>query len=179
MTQTDTTQARRANAWRHGLAAATLLDYDPGVYGALLSHCPKPISPTVHWTLEDITRCEAQAAEAQRAWDAEVDRLQAQVKDFQREEASALGAAKNADACADLRDNIAWLGLRHSAYRPPDLNFLARQFWRYARQKSALHHYLDALRKIERYMERLETRRRNALQALGMAFHNFGEGERV
>ena len=179
MTHSETPRGRAGNARRHGLAAAGPIGYDPQVYDALLSHCQKPISPQVHRALEEIARCEAQDAEARNAWDAALTRLQSQVKDYAREEASALDAAKHADACADLQENIAWLGLRQSAYRPPDLNFLERHSRRYARQKSALYHHLETLRKVERYLERLETRRRKALQSLSRALINAGDRERV
>ena len=179
MTRAETPRGRAGNARRHGLAAAGPIDYDPELYDALLSQCPEPVSLEALRALEEIARCEAQAEEARRTWDASLARLRDQVKDYAREEADALGAAKHADACADLRENIAWLGLRRSAYRPPDLNFLERHFRRYARQKSALHHHLETLRKIERYLERLETRRRRALQSLNWALLTTGEGERA
>ena len=169
MTQVEISPGCAGNARRHGLPAPGLMDYDPELYDALLSQCPKPISNETRRALEDIARCEAQATEARSAWEAALSRLRDHVKDYAREEADALGAAKHADACADLRENIAWLGLRRDAYRPPDLNFLARHFRRYARQKSALHIHLETLRKLERYLERLETRRRRALQSLNRA----------
>ena len=169
MTRAETSPGRAGNARRNGLAAPGPMDYDPELYDALLSQCPKPISNETRRALEDIARCEAQATEARSAWEAALSRLREHVNDYAREEADALGAAKHADACADLRENIAWLGLRRSAYRPPDLNFLARHFRRYARQKSALHIHLETLRKLERYLERLETRRRRALQSLNRA----------
>ena len=179
MTRAETPRGRAGNARRHSLAAADPVDYDPELYDALLSQCPKPISHETCRALEDIACCEAQATEARSAWEAALSRLRDHVKDYAREEADALGAAKHADACADLRENIAWLGLRRSAYRPPDLNFLEWHFRRYARQKSALHHHLETLRKLERYLERLETRRRKALQSLNRALLTAGAGERA
>ena len=179
MTRAETPRGRAGNARRHGLAAPGPMDYDPELYDALLSQCPKPISHEARRALEDIARCEAQATEARSAWEAALARLRDHVKDYAREEADALGAAKHAEACADLRENIAWLGLRRGAYRPPDLNFLERHFRRYARQKSALHDHLETLRKLERYLERLETRRRKALQSLNRALLTAGAGERA
>ena len=179
MTRAETPRGRAENARRHGLAAAGSIDYDPKLYDALLSQCPEPVSLEVHRTVEEIARCEAQSAGARTAWDASLVKLKGQVKDYAREEADALGAARHADACADLRENIAWLGLRQSAYRPPDLNFLERHFRRSARQKSAIHHHLETLRKVERYLERLETRRRRALQSLNRALLTADAGERA
>ena len=179
MTRVEISPGRVGNARRHGLAAAAPVDYDPELYDALLSQCPKPISHEARRALEDIARCEAQATEARSAWEASLARLREHVKDFARVEADALGAAKHAEACADLRENIAWLGLRRCAYRPPDLNFLERHFRRYARQKSALHDHLETLRKLERYLERLETRRRKSLQSLNRALLTAGAGERA
>ena len=177
MTRAETPPGRAGNARRHGLAAAAPVDYDPELYDSLLSQCPKPIDHEAHRALEDIARCEAQATKARSAWEAALSRLREHVNDYAREEADALGAAKHAEACADLRENIAWLGLRRGAYRPPDLNFLERHFRRYARQKSALHNHLETLRKLERYLERLETRRRKALQSLNRGLINTLERE--
>ena len=179
MTRVEISPGRAGNARRHGLAAAAPIGYDPELYDSLLSQCPKPIDHEARRALEDIARCEAQATEARSAWEAALSRLRDHVKDYAREEADALGAAKHAEACADLRENIAWLGLRRGAYRPPDLNFLERHFRRYARQKSALHNHLETLRKLERYLERLETRRRKALQSLNRALLTAGAGERA
>ena len=179
MTHAETPPHLARNARRHGLAAAAPVDYDPELYDSLLSQCPKPISHESRRALEDIARCEAQATGAQSAWEAALSRLREHVKDYAREEADALGAAKHAEACADLRENIAWLGLRQSAYRPPDLNLLELHFRRYARQKSALHNHLETLRKLERYLERLETRRHKALQSLNRALLTAGAGERA
>jgi len=179
VTHAETSPHLARNALRHGLAVAGPVDYDPELYDALLSQCPKPISHEARRALEDIARCEAQATEARSAWEAALARLREHVNDYAREEADALGAAKHAEACADLRENIAWLGLRRCAYRPPDLNFLERHFRRYARQKSALHNHLETLRKLERYLERLETRRRKALQSLNRALLTAGAGERT
>ena len=178
MTRAETPPGRAGNARRHGLAATGPIGYDPELYDALFSQCPKPISHETRRALEDIARCEAQATEARSAWEAALSRLREHVKDYAHEEADALGAAKHAEACADLRENIAWLGLRRDAYRPPDLNFLERHFRRYARQKSALHNHLETLRKLERYLERLETRRRKALQSLNRALLTVGAGGR-
>ena len=177
MTRAETPRGRAGNARRHGLAAADPVDYDPDLYDALLSQYPEPVSHEARRALEDIARCEAQATEARSAWEAALARLRDHVKDYAREEADALGAAKHADACADLRENIAWLGLRRDAYRPPDLNFLERHFRRYARQKSALHNHFETLRKLERYLERLETRRRKAFQSLNRGLINTLERE--
>ena len=179
MTRAETPRGRAGNARRHSLAAADPVDYDPELYDALLSQCPEPVSLEAHRALEEIARCEAQATEARSAWEASLARLREHVKDYAREEADALGAAKHAEACADLRENIAWLGLRQSAYRPPDLNLLELHFRRYARQKSALHNHLETLRKLERYLERLETRRHKALQSLNRALLTAGAGERA
>ena len=179
MTRAETPRGRAGKARRHGLAAAGPVDYDPEIYDALLSQYPEPVSYEAHRALAEIARCEAQAAEARHTWDASLARLKDQVKDYAREEADALGAAKHADARADLRENIAWLGLRRCSYQPPDLNFLERHLRRYARQKSALHYHLETLRKIERYLERLETRRRRALQSLNRALLTAGAGERA
>ena len=179
MTRAETPSGRTGNARRHGLAAAGPVDYDPELYDTLLSQYPEPISVEAHRALEELARCEAQTAEARHTWDTSLARLKDQVQDYAREEVDALGAARHADACGDLRENIEWLGLRRGAYRPPDLNFLERQFRRYARQKSALHHHLETLRKLERYLQRLETRRRRALQSLNRAFLTAGAGERA
>ena len=179
MTRAETPRGRTGNARRHGLAAAGPVDYDPEIYDALLSQYPEPVSHEAHRALEELARCEAHATEARHTWDASLARLKDQVKDYAREEADALGAPKHADSCADLRENIAWLGLRRCSYRPPDLNFLERHLRRYARQKSALHHHLETLRKLERYLERLETRRRRALQSLNRALLTTGKVERA
>lgn len=179
MTRAEIPRGRAENARRHGLTAAGPIDYDPELYAGLLSQCQEPVSHEAHRALEEIARCEAQATVAREAWDASLARLREHVKDFGREEANALDAARSADTCIDLRENISWLGLRHGAYRRPDLNFLERCFRRYAREKSALHHHLDTLRKIERYLERLETRRRKALQSLNRALLNAGARERA
>ena len=98
MTRAETSPGRAGNARRHGLASAGPVDYDPQVYDALLSHCQEPVSPEAHRALEEIARCEAQATEARSAWDASLARLQEQVKDFGREEADALDAARRAGA---------------------------------------------------------------------------------
>ena len=128
---------------------------------------PKILSRLVTATLLTLTVATRLHAETVTVMDLEI-------LDRRADRSDALGAAKHAEACADLRENIAWLGLRRGAYRPPDLNFLERHFRRYARQKSALHNHLETLRKLERYLERLETRRRKALQSLNRALLTAG-----